>query len=411
MSIYLETYGCTMNKADSEIIKALLRPQITESLEEADIAIINSCGVKGPTEHKIRKRIEEIKATNKPLIVAGCLPKISDLDVNVVGTNVYDIVEAVQKVREGSAVHIIRDEKKNKLCYPRVGDGVNAIIPISEGCLGSCTYCAARFARGHLYSYPLESIVKTAREFISNGYKELQITSQDTGCYGTDLDAGERLHSLLEKLASLEGKFRIRVGMMNPNHTLDILEDLVSVYRHDKIYKFLHIPVQSGNDHILQAMNRKYTVDEFLTVCRAFRTEFPELYLCTDVIVGFPTETEEQFHDTLALVKKINPDKINVTRFSPRPKTEASKMPQIPDWIKKERSRLLYKLRMDISLSINRRYVGESHEVLINQEGTVSPTMIGRLSNYKPVVCVGSMGSFSRVTITGAAPTYLKALQ
>jgi threonylcarbamoyladenosine tRNA methylthiotransferase CDKAL1 len=410
MSIYLETYGCTMNKADSEIIKELLRPQLTENFEEADIVIINSCGVKGPTEHKIRKRIEEIKAKNKPLIVAGCLPKISDLDVNVVGTNVYDIVEAVQKVREGHTVHIIRDEKQNKLCYPRTGDGVNAIIPISEGCLGSCTYCAARFARGHLYSYPAESIIKTAREFISQGYKELQITSQDTGCYGTDLNTGEELPSLLEKLVSLEGKFKIRVGMMNPNHTLDILEDLLSVYHHEKIYKFLHIPVQSGNNHILQAMNRKYTVDEFLTICQAFRTEFPDLYVCTDVIVGFPTETEEQFHDTLTLVKKINPDKINVTRFSPRPRTEASKMPQIPDWIKKERSRLLYKLRMDISLSINKKYVGKTYEVLINRKGTVPPTMIGRLFNYKPVVCTGDMGSFSRVVITGAAPTYLKAL-
>ncbi|MGC1121567.1 MAG: tRNA (N(6)-L-threonylcarbamoyladenosine(37)-C(2))-methylthiotransferase [Candidatus Methanofastidiosia archaeon] len=410
MSIYLETYGCTMNKADSEIIKALLHPQITENLDEADIVIINSCGVKGPTEHKIRKRIEEIKARNKPLIVAGCLPKISDLDVNVVGTNVYDIVEAVQKVREGHTIHIIRDEKQNKLCYPRIGDGVNAIIPISEGCVGSCTYCAARFARGHLYSYPVGSIVGTANQFISQGYKELQITSQDTGCYGTDLNTVERLPSLLKKLVSLEGKFRIRVGMMNPNHTLDILEDLLSVYHHEKIYKFLHIPVQSGNDHILQLMNRKYTVDEFLAVCRAFRNEFPDLYLCTDVIVGFPTETEEQFHNTLELVRKINPDKINVTRFSPRPKTKASSMHQIPDWIKKERSRLLYKLRMDISLSLNRKYVGKSYEVLINQKGTVPPTMIGRLFNYKPVVCTGRIGSFSRVAITGAAPTYLKAL-
>ncbi|MBU7014217.1 MAG: tRNA (N(6)-L-threonylcarbamoyladenosine(37)-C(2))-methylthiotransferase [Theionarchaea archaeon] len=410
MSIYLETYGCTMNKADSEIIKALLYPQITESLDEADVVIINSCGVKGPTEHKIRKRIEEIKARNKCLIVAGCLPKISNLDVNVVGTNVYDIVEAVQRVKEGHTVRIIREEKQNKLCYPRTGDGINALIPISEGCVGSCSYCAARFARGHLYSYPAESIVKTAAQFISQEYKELQITSQDTGCYGADLNTGERLPLLLENLVSLEGKFRIRVGMMNPNHALDILEDLLSVYHHEKIYTFLHIPVQSGNDHILQLMNRKYTVDEFVTVCMAFRKEFPDLYLCTDVIAGFPTETEEQFHDTLVLVKKINPDKINVTRFSPRPGTQASRMPQIPDWIKKERSRLLYKLRMDISHSINRKYVGKSYEVLVNQKGTVPSTMIARLFNYKPVVCTGRMGSFSRVTITGAAPTYLKAL-
>ncbi len=407
MTIYLETYGCTMNKADSEIIKALLKDQITEDFGEAEIVIINSCGVKGPTEHKIRKRIKEIQTLGKILIVAGCLPRISELDTNVLGTNVYDIAEAVEKVKAGKRIHLIREEKENKLCYPRTGDGINAVIPIAEGCLGSCTYCAARFARGSLLSYPSESIVKTARKFIEEGYKELQITSQDTGCYG--LDRGERLPSLLERLVSIEGKFRVRVGMMNPNHALDILDDLLTVYRNEKIYKFLHIPVQSGNDHILNLMDRKYTVDEFLEVCSAFRSEFPDLYLCTDIIVGFPTETGEQFNDTVDLIRRIQPDKINVTRFSPRPNTKAEKMPQFPDWIKKERSRTLYSLRMDISLRINERYTGSSLEVLINKRGTVEKTMIGRTFNYKPVVCTGDLGEFRIVTVRSAKPTYLKA--
>jgi len=397
-----------MNRADSEIIKALLKDQITKNFEKADLVIINSCGVKGPTEHKIRKRIKEIQELNKPLIVAGCLPKISDLDTNVIGTNVYDIVEAVNKVKKGQKVKIITEEKENKLCYARTGDSIIGIIPISEGCLGSCTYCAARIARGHLFSYPPESIIETAQHFITQGYKELQITSQDTGCYS--INHSERLPSLLKELVSLEGKFKIRVGMMNPNHALDILDDLLAVYKDEKIYKFLHIPVQSGNDQILKLMNRKYTINEFLKVCSTFKKEFPRLYLCTDIIVGFPTETEVQFSDTLELVKKIEPDKINVTRFSPRPHTKAAEMPQIPDWIKKERSRKLYKLRMDISLQINKHYVGKSFEVLINQKGTVENTMIGRIFNYKPVVCTGTLGEFKTVTIKSAKPTYLKAI-
>ena len=408
MLIYLETYGCTMNRADSEIITALLHDSLTEDFEEADCVIINSCGVKGPTERKIKKRIAEILAKNKALIVAGCLPKISHLDTNVVGTNVYDIVEAVEKVKKGESVNLIADTKNNKLCYPRQGDGVVALIPISEGCLGSCTYCAARLARGHLFSYPVDSIVKTARQALSQGYKELQLTSQDTGCYG--MDHGTRLPSLLDALVSLEGTFKIRVGMMNPNHVSDILDDLIEVYHDPKIFTFLHVPVQSGNDEILEKMNRKYTVDKFKEICSTFRRAFPHLCLWTDIIAGFPTETEEQFQDTLGLVESTTPDKINVTRYSPRPNTPAALMKQIPGWIKKERSRALHRLRMEISYSINRRYVGKSYEVLIDRKGVVPSTMIGRTFNYKPVVCRGNRGEFKEVTIIGAHATYLKAI-
>ncbi|MBU7032702.1 MAG: tRNA (N(6)-L-threonylcarbamoyladenosine(37)-C(2))-methylthiotransferase [Theionarchaea archaeon] len=408
MHIYLETYGCTMNRADSEIIKALLHDSLTEDFKEADCVIINSCGVKGPTERKIKKRIAEIFAQNKALIVAGCLPKISHLDVNVVGTNVYDIVEAVEKVERGESVNLITESRRNKLCYPREGDGVCALIPISEGCLGSCTYCAARLARGHLFSYSVDSIIRSARMALSKGYKELQITSQDTGCYG--MDHGTRLPSLLRALVSLEGKFKIRIGMMNPDHVSDILDDLIDVYHDPKIFTFLHVPVQSGNDEILKKMNRRYTVDDFKEICSAFRRAFPHLCLWTDIITGFPTETEEQFQDTLTMVKSTAPDKINVTRYSPRPNTPAALMNQIPGWIKKERSRALHRLRMKISYSINRSYVGKSYEVLIDKEGVVPSTMIGRTSNYKPVVCKGERGEFKEVIITDAHPTYLKAV-
>ncbi len=304
-------------------------------------------------------------------------------------------------------MNIITDKKENKLIYPRCGHRIKGIIPISEGCLGSCTYCAARLARGHLYSYPMESVVRTAERFIKNGCKELQITSQDTGCYG--FDQKERLPALLKNVVGIEGKFKIRVGMMNPNHTLDILDDLINVYHNEKIYTFLHVPVQSGSNEILKKMNRKYTVDEFLYICNQFRKAFPNICLWTDIIVGFPTETDEQFYDTLKLVKKIQPDKINVTRFSPRPGTKAMNMPQIPGWIKKERSRALHKLRMDISLKINKEYIKKSYEVLINKKGSVEGTMMGRTFNYKPVVCHGKLGEFKTVIIKKAKPTYLIA--
>lgn len=417
MSIYLETYGCTMNHADSEIIRAILHDSLTDSYEEADCVIINSCGVKGPTERKIRKRIAEIQADNKALIITGCLPLISPLNTNVVGTNVYDICEAVTHMENNHPVNLIATTKKNKLCYPRKGDGVVAILPISEGCLGSCTYCAARLARGHLFSYPIKSVIKTAQAFIAAGYKELQITSQDTGCYGMDRENNrdedrERtyLPALLRVLTEIEGDFKIRVGMMNPNHVKDILDDLMEIYHDEKIFTFLHIPVQSGNDDILKKMNRKYTVAEFKDICSAFKREFPQVCLWTDIIAGFPTETDEQFQDTLQLVRDITPDKINVTRYSPRPNTPASTMNLIPGWIKKERSRALHRLRMKVSHEINQSYVGKSYTVLVEKQGKVPSTMIGRTFNYKPVICHGTPGEFKNVIITGAKPTYLTAL-
>jgi tRNA A37 methylthiotransferase MiaB len=157
-------------------------------------------------------------------------------------------------------------------------------------------------------------------------------------------------------------------------------------------------------------MNREYTVDQFLEICRIVKKEFPGLCLWTDIIVGFPTETDEQFQDTVELIKNVQPDKVNVTRYSPRPHTKAAKMPQFPDRIKKERSRALYRLRMDISLKINTQYIGAPFEVLINDYGLVESTMMGRTFNYKPVVCTGALGEFKTVTIKSCKPTYLKAL-
>ncbi|MFQ6089517.1 MAG: tRNA (N(6)-L-threonylcarbamoyladenosine(37)-C(2))-methylthiotransferase [Candidatus Methanofastidiosia archaeon] len=404
--IYLETYGCTMNKSDSEIMRYLLRDELTDDLSMADVVIINSCGVKEKTERKIRRRIRELNG--KRIILAGCLPRISQVDgVSQIGCNIYDVLDVVREVRKGKIAKNVDLRKRNKLEFEREREGCIAIVPISEGCLGSCSFCATKFARGSLMSYPKDCIIEEVRKCVSQGFKEIQLTAQDTGCYGFDI--GSSLPELLKEIVEIPGKFRVRAGMMNPNHLKYILDELLEIYKNEKLYKFLHLPLQSGNDEILKLMGRGYTSKDFIIMVERFKREIPDLYLSTDVICGFPLETDEQFEDTLRVIERLKPDKVNVTRFSPRPKTKASKMPQFPDRIRKERSRKLSKLRLKISEEINRKYLSKDVEVLISEVGR-KDTMIGRTSNYKPVVCRGELGEFKKVRIRRVKPTYLSSL-
>ncbi|MCD6148217.1 tRNA (N(6)-L-threonylcarbamoyladenosine(37)-C(2))-methylthiotransferase [bacterium] len=408
--VYIETYGCTMNKGDTEIMIGYLGDLYTEDMDKADIVIVNSCGVKIQTERKILRRINEL-CNSKKVIVAGCLPKINpeSIDERVYGIldpqSVHRIREIIDKVSKGERVKIF-SENTDKSFLKKKRKGITAIIPISEGCTGKCAYCGTKLARGNLLSFDFEKLVEEAREVVNNGYKEILLTSQDTGCYG--FDKGHTLPELLNRITDIEGKFRIRVGMMNPDNVLKILDDLIEAYRSEKIYKFLHIPVQSGDDYILKKMRRNYTVDDFEYIVNRFRKEIKNIAICTDIIVGFPGESEENFQNTVELIKRIRPDKINVTRYSIRPNTEAAKMKQVYGWVKKERSRAMHKLRMEIGYEKNKKYVGKKHEVLITEEG--KRNMVGKMFNYKSVVLNGNIGEFKVVKIKKAAPTYLMAV-
>ncbi|MEA1993572.1 MAG: tRNA (N(6)-L-threonylcarbamoyladenosine(37)-C(2))-methylthiotransferase [Euryarchaeota archaeon] len=408
--VYIETYGCTMNRGDAEIMAASLGDRYTDDIDKADIVVINSCGVKLQTERKNLRRIEEL-CDSKKVIVAGCLPKISPekIDNRVRGLldpqSAHRIREAVERVEKREKVKIF-SENTDKSCFKKKRGGITAILPISEGCLGSCAYCGTKHARGNLLSFNFDNLIGEARKAVKNGYKQLYITSQDTGCYG--FDTGHTLPELLKEMTEIEGRFRIRVGMMNPNHTLKIIDELIEVYRSKKIYNFLHIPVQSGDNTVLERMNRRYTVEEFEYIVKKFRKKIDDFYLCTDIIVGFPGETNEAFNNTVELIERTRPDKINVTRYSIRPNTEAEKMKQLYGGVKKERSRKLHYLRMRIGKEINESYVGKECEILVTRKG--SPHMIGRMENYKPVVLEGKIGEFEKVRITKAKATYLMAV-
>ena len=411
--------------ADSAVLEGCLARAGYEqagSITSADVIILNTCAVKGPTENRmieISKRISK----RKKLIVTGCLPLVNFERLReevpfsgVVGPAAGErIVEIVKRVSNGETVIALGKpvDSLPSLSLPRARPSpVTSIVPINYGCLGSCAYCCVVFARGRLRSYDLLNIVKRVREDLDLGMREFWITSQDTACYGKD--KGTNLAALLRTLCGIDDNFRVRVGMMTLNNVLDMLEELVQAFRDERIFKFIHLPVQSGDDDVLRRMRRFYCANDFKKVVEAFRTSFPDITLATDVICGFPGETEENFKRTLQLIEEVKPDVVNVSKFFARPKTAAARMQKdsVPLSEIKARSIMASALAKKLSFENNRRWVGWTGEILIDEVGKVPGSWVGRNFAYKPVAVKSAsklVGKFMRVRITEAFPTYLQA--
>jgi MiaB-like tRNA modifying enzyme len=347
-------------------------------------------------------------AEDKKLIVAGCLPKISFERLmrevrfdGAVGPAVgKGIVEVVSRVSAGEKVLELEVlDTKPKLYLPRVKSRVVvSIIPISYGCLGSCAYCCVVFARGHLRSCSIKEIADRVQNDLAAGAKEFWVTSQDTACYGRDQHSN--LSELLEALDCLAGDFKVRVGMMTPNMVTDMQSQLIEAFKSDRVFKFLHLPVESGDDETLNRMHRFYTAKQFTSIVNAFRAQFPDLTLATDVIVGFPGETAESFENTLKLLQEVKPDVVNVSKFFARPKTAAA---QIQDGLVandeiKRRSTIASHLAKRLSLERNLHWLGWAGDVLVDEKGKVEGSWVGRNFAYKPVV-IKSMDSLLGKTV------------
>jgi len=340
MKIFIKTFGCNLNKRDSENIAGILKESFTPSTEkQADIIIVNSCGVKGTTQNRV---ISYINKQTKPVYVGGCLPDMLDLKSltpKVKGYfNTNTIKQLINQIKD-NLLENFSIKKENRLNIPIVRNKDIAIIPISQGCLGNCSYCSVRFARGSLKSYKEEDIIKEIKQAIKT-HDKILLTSQDTGCYGQDINTS--LTPLLNKIISLNGNFKIKLGMANPEHILPMLKELIEIYKKDKMIKILHIPVQSGSNKVLKEMGRKYTVEQFKKIVKEFRKNIPNIHILTDIIVGYPTESEKDFRATLTLLEETKPEVLNTSKFAPRPKTEASKLKQLKSQIIKERSRIIH---------------------------------------------------------------------
>jgi MiaB-like tRNA modifying enzyme len=398
--VWIEAYGCSASMADSEMISGLLKEagyEIATKKSESALNLIVTCSVKDTTEHRMVSRIRTMTKSGKPLIVAGCLPKADRVKVesvsssaSLLGPNCIDRApDAVRLALSGGRLVAITDSPLDKVNIPRVRlNSLISIVEIASGCMSECTFCQTKIAKGWLRSYRIGDIVRQIKSDIKSGCKEVWLSSTDNGCYGRDIDTN--LVELLKACCSIEGSFMIRVGMMNPMYMPAILDRMVDLFfENDKLFKFLHIPVQSGSDRVLKKMKRGHTSKTFMDAVEAFRRKIPEMTISTDIIVGFPSETEDDFKETVDLVERSQPDIVNISRYAARPGTKAYgwKGMRVNSQVSKERSECMHTLTRRIAKERNSIWQDWQGEIVIDE---IAKVRQGRNYAYKPVVISSS---------------------
>ncbi|MFA7707709.1 MAG: tRNA (N(6)-L-threonylcarbamoyladenosine(37)-C(2))-methylthiotransferase [Candidatus Pacearchaeota archaeon] len=383
--VYIETYGCSANQNNSEILAGLLRSagyQITNNEKVAEIIIINSCVVKSKTENKIKRRIQDLsKQKNKLLIIAGCMPEtdakqIKQLNEKVIflGTHHYkDIAKLISNYKDNKLDllkqnEFLENKNEEKLFVPKISsNNLISITQISEGCLGKCTYCKTRLAKGQLYSYDSDKIIQSIENDLTSGAKEVWITSQDCANYGLDRGKSE-LISLLKKILELKHNFKLRLGMSDPNNIFPILNELIEVYKNKKMYKFLHIPIQSASNKVLKDMNRFYTIEQVEKIIKEFRKQIPDITISTDIIVGYPTETEADHKENLKFIRQYSPDVFNLSKMSIHKGTQASKLKPLNINIINKRTTELMDLHKQTALENKQKFLNKNIKVFVNKK-------------------------------------------
>jgi MiaB-like tRNA modifying enzyme len=255
------------------------------------------------------------------------------------------------------------------------------IVEIAGGCMSNCTFCETKLSKGDLRSYRIGDIVRQVRTEIKEGCKEIWLTSTDNGCYGFDIKSD--LPTLIESVSEIPNEFKIRVGMMNPMYMPKIRDGLLKSFQNSKVFKFLHVPVQSGSDKVLNGMKRGHTAKTFRDAVDKFRTNFSKFTISTDIIVGFPSETEDDFQKTIDLLNTTQPDIVNLSRYSKRPGTEAAKSKQVDVSEVKRRSKIIFDLINEISYENNKKWIGWKGQVLIDEKS--EDGIKGRNFAYKPI--------------------------
>ena len=389
--IWVEAYGCSASFSDSEMISGLIvngGHTLADSSEESDLNVIVTCSVKDATAAKMVHRIKE--SNSKPLVVAGCLPKAEQHTVekfaenaSLLGPNsIGKTLQVIKSTLDGQKIIALEDTDITKIGLPKIRlNPAIGIIEIASGCMSECTFCQTKLSKGDLKSYRIGDVVRQVKTEISDGCNEVWLTSTDNGCYG--LDIGADLPELVNAVSEIDNKFFIRVGMMNPMYMPKIRDGLLKSFESTKVFKFLHVPVQSGSNKVLNDMKRGHTEQTFRDVTNKFRDKFEKFTISTDVIVGFPTETEEDFEATLKLLKETKPDIVNLSRYSQRPGTYAAEMRQIDVTEVKRRSKTAYELINEICEENNKNWIGWEGQVIFDEEH--EDQIRGRNFAYKPI--------------------------
>jgi radical SAM methylthiotransferase, MiaB/RimO family len=440
--IVVLSQGCAANFGDGEKIARILskKSEVSFKFPEESVTTstqleafyLNVCTVKGNAGAMKLLRKAANTYPNVPVYITGCAPKdFREEAIRVVPqvqfTTLSDLENDPQFISISGNVTQDRTSERNGSITrhknvlresPFVG-----IVNIEEGCLDACAFCSTHLVKGRLHSFAPNDIVDQVQALVDDGCLEIQLTGQDCACYGFDI--GTNLAELTQRiLTHVNGNYRIRLGMGNPRHVLGYQEALLDCFTDERVYKFIHIPVQSGSENILKAMNRRHTARDYATLAHAFTERFSKFTLSTDLIVGYPGETAADFNDTLELLKETRPTVCNITRFVARPGTVAAHFESatsgthlesgnlaVPDTIKHERSAILAETFQQIALENNREWIGDECMVITEKPGHRSGTTIARNEAYRPVALQGSFpaGQTLRVRIIDAEPFALIA--
>ncbi|MDD3807936.1 MAG: tRNA (N6-isopentenyl adenosine(37)-C2)-methylthiotransferase MiaB [Candidatus Marinimicrobia bacterium] len=401
---YIETYGCQMNVYDSEIIAALLQEKGLEEVtspEKADVVLLNTCSVRELAEQKIHTRLGQLRiiqeTTNPTMImgVVGCMAqnlKKSLLQKKpyitfILGPDSYrNIPKILTSNRTSSRVidtHLSSMELYDGL-FPARHEGINAWISISRGCDKFCTYCIVPYTRGRERSRSSESILQEAKRAIDKGFVEITLLGQNVNSYRSSSGG---FSELLLQLAQLSGLKRLRYTSPHPQ---DMNDDVIAVHKdyYPVVCDHIHLPLQSGSNSILKAMNRTYTWEHYLSLVEKIRSAVPTMSITTDMIVGFPGETEKDYEDTLNMMEKVRFDAAFMFKYSPRPGTKAATLVDtVPEDVKSVRLNRMIRLQNKHTLEKNQALIGKKVEILVEKESTKNPyEMMGRTSTNKIVI-------------------------
>ena len=293
-------------------------------------------------------------------------------------------MEIVKSTLNGQKIIHLQKSGLEKINLPKLRiNPVISIVEIASGCLSECSFCQTKLAKGGLQSYRIGNIINQVKHDLSTGSHEIWLTSTDNGCYGKDI--GTNLVELLKRCDEIENDFKIRVGMMNPMYLKDMIKDLTDIYSNsDKIFKFIHIPVQSGSEKVLRKMKRGHTAKTFKDIVKQFREKIPDMTIATDIITGYPEETDEDFELTLKMIKETEPDIVNSSRFSPRPGTLASNSKSIGQEILTQRSEKLHSIIKNIAKKRNSRWLNWKGDAIIDEMENVK--LKGRNQYYKSII-------------------------
>lgn len=406
------TYGCAMNVNESAKIKKLLENmgyEVVDDIHDSDAVFLNTCTVREGAATQIYgklgelKHIKETKKENMIIGVTGCFAqeqgeelanKFRQIDIVMGNQNIGKIPQAIENIESGDFKHVIFTGNEDDL-PPRIdadfGDKHVASLPITYGCNNFCTYCIVPYVRGRERSVPLEQIVSEAKEYlIEKKYKELLLLGQNVNSYGNDFTNGDNFAKLLTELCKIEGEFLIRFVSPHPRDFTDEVIDVIA--NNPKIARNLHLPLQAGSSRILEAMNRGYTKEEYITLAKKIKERVPGVALSTDIIVGFPGETEADFLDTLDVVKEIKYDSAFMFMYSIRKGTKAADMPdQLHDDVKKERLQRLIEVQNEVSKMLSSEYLGKIERVFVEGPSKKNDKVLSaRTSSNKIVLVEGS---------------------